>query len=75
MKILRKEEIFLKNVTWEDVLKRIISARESKGLTKSDLARMIGTSLEFVSQMERGKKKPSTDTLIKISNELKLKFF
>ncbi len=65
----------MKNVTWEDVLKRIISARESKGLTKSDLARMIGTSLEFVSQMERGKKKPSTDTLIKISNELKLNFF
>ena len=75
MKILRKEGIFLKNVAWEDVLKRIISARESKGLTKSDLARMIGVSLEFVSQMERGKKKPSTDTLIKISNELKLNFF
>ncbi|WP_190283352.1 helix-turn-helix domain-containing protein [Cellulosilyticum sp. WCF-2] len=65
----------MKNATWGTILDKIIKTRESKGLTKSDLARKIDTSLEFVSQMERGKKKPSIETLIKISNELELNFF
>ncbi|QEH69758.1 helix-turn-helix transcriptional regulator [Cellulosilyticum sp. WCF-2] len=74
-KIQERRNIYLKNATWGTILDKIIKTRESKGLTKSDLARKIDTSLEFVSQMERGKKKPSIETLIKISNELELNFF
>lgn len=64
-----------KETTWGTILGIIIKTRLEKGKSKSDLARDIGTSAEFVSQMEKGKKKPSADTLIKINDALGLNFF
>lgn len=65
----------MKNTTWEKILGLIIASREAKNISKTELANLIGTSVEFVSQMECGKKKPSIDTLIKIANALDMNFF
>ncbi|MCX8075211.1 MAG: helix-turn-helix domain-containing protein [Clostridia bacterium] len=52
--------------------KRIKQARHKKGYTQQELAELVGISSNFLGNIERGQKLPSIDTLIKISNELKI---
>lgn len=51
-----------------DVLaKRLIELRHSKNITQINMAVLIGLTQEHISSLERGKAKPSIDTLIKIA--------
>ncbi|RKY30675.1 MAG: transcriptional regulator [Candidatus Omnitrophota bacterium] len=50
--------------------KRIREERKRKGLTQEDLAFKAGVSVNFIGQIERATKKPSIDTLEKISSAL-----
>ena len=50
--------------------KQIQKYRERAGLSQELLAEKIECSAIFISYVERGKKSPSLDTLIKLSNEL-----
>lgn len=46
--------------------------REEAGFSQEKLAEEIKRSSIFISYMERGEKSPSVDTLIRISNTLKI---
>lgn len=50
-------------------------AREKKGLLQSDIAKMLDITPTMVSYIEQGKKKTSTDNVIKISKLLDINFF
>lgn len=52
--------------------KKIKIAREEKNLTQAELSEKIGISQNFLGDIERGLKLPSLNTLISISNTLKL---
>ena len=52
--------------------KKIKAKRESLNLTQYALADTIGVSQNFLGDIERGKKLPSLETLIKLSNTLKI---
>ncbi len=52
--------------------KKIRSIREDKNITQTKLAESIGISQNFLGDIERGLKLPSVETLIKISNFLKV---
>jgi len=52
--------------------KNIKKARLSKGLTQEQLANLIGKGLNFVGKIEVGFSHPSLNTLIDISNALKI---
>jgi transcriptional regulator with XRE-family HTH domain len=52
--------------------KKIKNAREDIDLTQFALAEKVGISQNFLGDIERGLKLPSIDTLIKISNVLKI---
>jgi transcriptional regulator with XRE-family HTH domain len=53
---------------------RIRSAREDRGVSLREFARLIGVSPSLISQIERGRVTPSVGTLYAISNELELTF-
>jgi transcriptional regulator with XRE-family HTH domain len=53
---------------------RIRSAREARGVSLREFARGIGVSPSLISQIERGRVRPSVGTLYAISNELELTF-
>jgi ribosome-binding protein aMBF1 (putative translation factor) len=55
-------------------LSEIIIAMERKSLKKKDLAKMIGTSASYITQIFRGDKLINFITLAKIQTALKLKF-
>lgn len=50
--------------------KRIRRARKAAGLTQSELAEKLDISTSFMGHIERGTRKASLDTLVKIANEL-----
>lgn len=50
--------------------KRMQKYRELLGYSQESLAEKIECSTIFISYMERGKKSPSVDTLIKLANTL-----
>ena len=50
--------------------KKVQHYREKQGLTQEQLAEKIEMSQNFISALERGKKLPSFDTLIRIIDEL-----
>ena len=52
--------------------KKIKAKRERLNLTQYALADTIGVSQNFLGDIERGKKLPSLETLIKLSNTLKI---
>jgi XRE family transcriptional regulator, fatty acid utilization regulator len=52
--------------------KKIKQARENIGLTQFALADNVGVSQNFLGDIERGIKLPSIETLIKLSNVLKV---
>ena len=58
--------------TNETVGKRIVEGRKRLGLTRERFAELIGVSAYFVGQIERGVRKMSYETLIKISDCLHL---
>lgn len=62
-----KEKIFSKELG-----KKIKEIRKVKKFTQAELAWKIGVSPNFIGLIERGKKMPSLDTLIKISNTLEV---
>lgn len=51
---------------------RIRSERERYGLTREEIAEIIGLSPFFIGQIERGERRMSMDTLYKISDSLNL---
>ncbi|HEX2134988.1 MAG TPA: XRE family transcriptional regulator [Microvirga sp.] len=53
---------------------RIRKAREVRGVSLREFARMLGVSPSLISQIERGRVMPSVGTLYAISNELELTF-
>ena len=46
-----------------EVGKRITELREKKGLKKNALAKLAGVSPTYISQLERGEKRPTVDYL------------
>ncbi len=52
--------------------KKIKEARDRLGFTQFELAEKIGVSQNFLGDIERGIKLPSLNTLIQLSNILKL---
>lgn len=50
--------------------KRIKAARQSKKLTQQELAELADLSTTYISAMERGKKTPKLETLVKLANIL-----
>lgn len=57
-------------IDYEKVGKRIKEARINKKMTQDTLAELIDVNTSFISNIERGKTKMSTETLAKISNHL-----
>lgn len=50
--------------------RRIKSARRAQSLTQERLAETVGISLSFLGHIERGSRKASLDTLVKLANTL-----
>ena len=50
--------------------RRVKSARREKNLTQEHLADAVGISLSFLGHIERGSRKASLETLVKIANAL-----
>jgi len=48
---------------------RIRQLRESRGMTQEELAERCGLSQKFVSQLERGAKTPSFETILVLSRQ------
>ncbi len=57
-------------VNYELIGKRIRELRMQQIVTQEQLAEMIDMSVSYVSYIENAKKKPSLETLIRISNAL-----
>ena len=49
---------------------RIRRARKAAGMTQADLAEKLGISTSFLGHIERGTRKASLDTLVKMANEM-----
>ncbi|MDD4391104.1 MAG: helix-turn-helix transcriptional regulator [Eubacteriales bacterium] len=60
---------------WNEIGRKIKTAREKKKLTQMQLAEKVGVTNVFISQIESGQKKASADNLAKISKALNIKFF
>lgn len=54
----------------DSIAARIKKMRESAGLTQAQLAKMVGTTSQNISQYERGIRKPKIETLRKIAEAL-----
>ena len=56
------------------LMKGLIEARESKGLSQANLAKLIGTKQPALSRLEKGAyKKASMETLVRIADALGFK--
>ena len=53
-------------------IKNIKKYRKQKGYTQEQLSELAGISTDYLSEIERGKKKPSIDTLYAIVNVLEI---
>ncbi|PKL79955.1 MAG: hypothetical protein CVV27_01095 [Candidatus Melainabacteria bacterium HGW-Melainabacteria-1] len=49
--------------------------RKYRRLTQQALARLIGASADYISELERGRYQPSLDLLARLSEALKVVFF
>jgi len=52
--------------------KRLRKIRRSRDLTQEQLADMVGVSLNFIGQLERGESAPSLETVQKIAEVLEV---
>ena len=50
--------------------KRVAQLRAEKGLSQSGLAELLGSTPQWVSQLERGTRSPTVHTLCKLANAL-----
>lgn len=57
-------------MTWKFDGQRIVLARDAKGMTQAELARLIGATQKQLSEWETGAVKPGQDSLVKIINAL-----
>jgi ribosome-binding protein aMBF1 (putative translation factor) len=57
-----------------DVAIRIVKFRAARGLTQTDVARMVGMQQSVIARLERGENPPSLATLAKISAGTGIKF-
>ena len=64
--------VILKEMNFEDFGRRVRKRRTELGWTQGELAERIGTSLSFVGHIERGTRKASLDTLVRICNALQV---
>ncbi len=55
-----------------DYGKAIERLRERRGLSREDLSRASGVSYSYLSEVERGLKRPSTDVLVKLATALEM---
>ncbi|OOM05675.1 helix-turn-helix domain-containing protein [Clostridium saccharobutylicum] len=60
------------NIDRKSVGNRIKTGREQMGLTRDQFAEMIDISISFFTQIERGEKLMSVQTLVKIAIKLNL---
>ena len=60
------------NINSIDVGKRIFDARKEKNMTREKLAEMSGISVQFLSDIENGRKSMTITTLRNICNSLNL---
>lgn len=51
----------------QEIIARLVEARLEKGISQSELARMIGTQRSNISRLESGAQNPSLDTVLKIA--------
>lgn len=58
-----------KKQTIGEMLKEL---REKKGLTQKELAKELSITRQAISELERGKAKPSVDVLIKLRSKYKV---
>ena len=66
------EVVFLQQLDYKMIGKRIQSARKDAHTTQDDLADKCGCTGKYVSNIETGKKTPSLDLLTKISSALEV---
>ncbi len=60
---------------WNELGEKAREARIKKNMSQVEVAKALGVSSAFICQVETGKKKPSSENLIKLSQLLKVKFF
>lgn len=58
-----------------DIGQAIREVRSSHGLTQAELAKTIGIGTTYLTKIERGERIATTETLYKISHELKAGWF
>ena len=49
--------------------------REKQGLSQNKLAKRLGVTQTFISEIERGRKNPSLEQFFRICKELQIKVF
>lgn len=49
--------------------------REKQGLSQNKLAKRLGVTQSFISEIERGRKNPSLEQFFRICKELQIKVF
>ena len=49
--------------------------REKQGLSQNKLAKRLGVTQTFISEIERGRKNPSLEQFFRICKELQIKIF
>ena len=49
--------------------------REEQGLSQNKLAKRLGVTQTFISEIERGRKNPSLEQFFRICKELQIKVF
>ncbi len=59
----------------KDYRQIIRSKREAEGLSQYELAKKLGITQTFLSEIERGRKNPSLEQFFKICEALEIRFF
>lgn len=57
-------------VNYQGLGRRVRSARKAAGMTQCELAERLAISTSFLGHIERGSRKASLETMIRIANEL-----
>ena len=64
--------IQFQNIDYVSIVEQVRKYRKKKNLTLLKLAEMVDVSESFIGQVERGKNKPSLETIINIANSLEV---
>jgi len=59
-------------IDYEIIGKRLRDSREAHGMTQAELADGIGVCTSYIGQLERGEKKPSIETIVKVCAALNI---